>query len=363
MNKIIIYLAIAISLFISKSYAQETFESRAKTISNNIENITKSEKEALKSEIEIVNKQLDKKEITFDQAMAKKQELAEIRAKNIESKVAIEQQKLNDLVKEKVDGKIAEVEIPKSRRHGFSIKYGKKDSISNRQKSYNFGFKKRDSVINWENKYRTTIQIVFATGLNNLVTNNSIFNSDFRYFGSHFYEFGLTLNTRLSKTNNLLHLKYGYSVVFNNLRPTDNREFVVSGNQTNLQTSPIKLEDSRFRNAQIIFPIHLELDFTKPKVLDKQTIFDSHDAFRFGIGGYLGFTDETKQFSVISINKYVTESETKGDFNTYDFIYGLSTYVGFKATSLYLKYDLNPLFRNNAIKQNNISLGIRWDLN
>jgi hypothetical protein len=30
---------------------------------------------------------------------------------------------------------------------------------------------------------------------------------------------------------------------------------------------------------------------------------------------------------------------------------------------LYLKYDLNPMFKDNAIKQNNISLGVRFDFN
>ena len=346
MNKII-YLAIAVSLFITKSFAQNSFENRAKEIANNIENITKTEKVALKTEFEAVNQQLDKSEITFDQAMAKKQELANIRAKNIEDKVAIEQQKLNDLVKEKVDGKIAEVSKTK-KYDPFSI---------------GIRYRKKDSVISWENKNRTTIQLVFAAGLNNVLTNNSIAKSDFRYFGSHFYEIGMTLNTRLSKTNNLLHLKYGFGTVWNNLRPTDNREFIVTGNQTNLQTSAIKLEDSRFRNIQVIFPIHLEFDFTKPIEKDGKTFFDSHKKLRFGIGAFLGFTDESDQFSEISINKYFTETQTNGDFNTSNFIYGLSTYVGYKGTSLYLKYDLNPLFRNNVVKQNNISLGIRWDLN
>lgn len=347
MNKIIIYLTISISLFISKSFAQNSFENRAKEIADNIENITKTEKAALKTEIESINQQLDKSEITFDQAMAKKQELANIRAKNIEDKVAIEQQKLNDLVKEKVDGKIAEVSKTK-KYDPFSI---------------GIRYRKRDSVISWENKNRTTIQLVFAAGLNNVLTNNSIAKSDFRYFGSHFYEIGMTLNTRLSKTNNLLHLKYGFSAVLNNLRPTDNRQFIVSGDQTNLKTSTIKLEDSRFRNIQVIFPIHLEFDFTKPIENNGKTFFDSHKKLRFGLGGFLGFTDETDQFSEISINKYFTETQTNGDFNTSNFIYGLSTYVGYKGTSLYLKYDLNPLFRNNVVKQNNISLGIRWDLN
>ncbi|MGQ8571928.1 hypothetical protein, partial [Klebsiella pneumoniae] len=62
---------------------------------------------------------------------------------------------------------------------------------------------------------RTTSQFVFAMGLNNLVTNDKAAGSDFRYLGSHFYEWGGTYNTRLFKNNNLLHLKYGYSVMYN----------------------------------------------------------------------------------------------------------------------------------------------------
>ena len=54
---------------------------------------------------------------------------------------------------------------------------------------------------------------------------------------------------------------------------------------------------------------------------------------------------------------------TKGDFNSTDFIYGLSAYIGYESTSLYLKYDLNPLFKNNAVKQNNVSLALRFDFN
>jgi hypothetical protein len=38
---------------------------------------------------------------------------------------------------------------------------------------------------------------VLATGLNN--TNGDINKSDFRYLGSHFYEWGITYNTRISK--------------------------------------------------------------------------------------------------------------------------------------------------------------------
>jgi uncharacterized coiled-coil protein SlyX len=349
MRNFIVYLALLLCLFCTKMFAQEptiSFECRAKDIATNIENITKSEKEALKKEVESVNLQLEKNEITKLQADEMKQQLAEKRAKNIETRVAVEQQNLNELVQQKVDGKM--------------------DIDTLNRKVYKIGklkITKKDSVLVWQDKHRTTLQLVFAMGLNNVLTNNAIANSDFRYWGSHFYEVGLTLNTRLSKTNNLLHLKYGYSVVFNNLRPTDNREFVVLGNQTNLQTSPIKLEDSRFRNVQINFPIHLEFDFTKPKLINDKTIFDSHRTYRFGIGGYLGYNDEKTQYTETSMNHYYTKTETEGDYNTSNFIYGLSAYVGHQATSLYVKYDMNPLFKDNAVVQHNISLGVRFDFN
>ncbi|MBC7493558.1 MAG: hypothetical protein H7221_01025, partial [Flavobacterium sp.] len=62
-------------------------------------------------------------------------------------------------------------------------------------------------------------------------------------------------------------------------------------------------------------------------------------------------------------NGYQNETISTGDFNTSNFIYGTSAYLGYRETSLYLKYDLNPLFTSNVIRQNNISLGIRFDFN
>ena len=62
-------------------------------------------------------------------------------------------------------------------------------------------------------------------------------------------------------------------------------------------------------------------------------------------------------------NDYKTTQKTKGDYNVNNFVYGLSSYVGYRALSLYCKYDLNPIFQDNLTKENNISLGLRLDLN
>lgn len=348
MQKIIFYAMTLLCLFVSKAIAQETFEQRAKAIALRIEIITKEEKDALKEEVEAVNKLLDSGEISPEEADKRKLEFADIRAKNIENRVGMEEAKLTDLVREKVDGKLP----ANGRRTAFSI-YWEKDSP------------KRDSIRD-RGESRTTSQFVFAVGLNNAVTDgdlSSVEGSDYRVWGSHFYEWGVAFNTRLAKNHNLLHAKYGLSLMYNNLRPTDNRSFVVNGNKTTLETNPIHLKDSRFRNVYLVVPVHLELDFTKKRVTEKKTYFRSHESFRMGIGGYAGINVKSKQILHYEIDDHNVKERTKGDFNVNDFIYGLSAYVGYGEISLYMKYDLSPIFRNNAVDQNNISLGIRFDLN
>lgn len=354
MQKIIFYTVLLILTLTSAVFAQEkTFEERAKEISKQIEAITKEEKNALKVEIDAIDLQVKEAQITYEEGKDLKMKIAEKRANNIETKVAIEEEKLNQLIQEQVDGKV------KYATDSSSIRIGNKlyltfanDTIKYKQKEYK--------------EKRTTSQFVFAFGLNNLITEGeSLEKSDFRVAGSHFYEWGLTYNTRILKNANLLHAKYGFSVMYNNLRPTDNRLFVKNGNQTELQTASVDLKESRLRNVQLVFPLHFEFDFT-PKKLSKdgtKTYFRSHESFRIGLGGYGGFNLKSKQITKYELDGDKIKNKQKGNFNTTDFIYGLSAYVGYKTTSLYIKYDLNSLFKNNMIDQNNISLGLRFDFN
>ena len=341
-----------------------SFEKKVKAIGDEIKSITDNQKKVLKAEIEIIDKDFVKGIISKEKAEELKLIKAKECAANIETKVADEEKKLNQLIQDKVDGKIEEEAISKGRtkivlgiNNDSIYKYGREFNLT----SVKFYDSKEDKQI--RQSKRTTSQLVFATGINNLVTNGSVNKSDFKYLGSHFYEWGLTYNTRIFKNDNLLHAKYGFSLVYNNLRPTDNRSFVVNDNQTDLIINPVNLKDSRFRNVNLVFPIHLEFDFTKPEIKGDKTYFKSHNSFRLGIGGYLGANLKSKQITKYDLDGYKTLDRTRGDFNVNNFIYGLSTYIGYKATSLYLKYDLNPLFKDNLVKQNNISLGLRFDFN
>jgi hypothetical protein len=321
---------------------ERTFFFKVRTIERSIETITLDEKKALKVEVEAVNDQLEQGLITSEKAADLKIKLAETSAQNIERRVAVANQDLKNLIQEKVDGKLKE-----------------NDSI----KEYYFSFmsmKLKPKPI----EQRTSSQFVFAAGFNNLISNEQAAHSDFRYWGSHFYEWGLTFNTRIVKEHNLLHAKYGISLMYNNLRPTENRTFVVDGNQTNLTVSPIHLEDSRFRNVYLVAPVHLEFDLSGTKSKNDKKYFVTHKSLRLGFGGYSGVRIKSKQLLFYNdTDGNDVKNKTKGNFNSSDFIYGLSTYIGYKATSLYLKYDLNPMFKSNVIKQNNVSLGLRFDFN
>jgi hypothetical protein len=347
MQKIILYISIALLTLVNKVCAQEkTFEQKAKEIAVQIKTITEEEKKALKAEVEALDKAVELGKMTKEEAATSKAKIAEERAKNIETKIAEQEKALRELV----NGNVNE-EKPNDSLNKISF------SIDGRLKSKNFDKNKSEN--------KTTSQFVFAAGYNNLVTDNAVANSQFGYGRSGFYEWGITWNTRLSKNSNLIHLKYGVGFMYNQLHATDNRVFDDINNQTVLVDAGVETKANRtyFRNVYFVVPMHLEFDFSKTKVVNDKKIFKSHTGARFGIGGFVGVNTNSKQFIQYEQNGYRIREKQKGDFNVNDFTYGLSTYIGYKDASLYLKYDLNPIFKNNPVDQNNISLGIRFDWN
>ena len=61
-------------------------------------------------------------------------------------------------------------------------------------------------------------------------------------------------------------------------------------------------------------------------------IFKIEKGFRFGIGGFVGYNTNSKQFLSYEENGYRINERQKGNWNVNDWNYGLSTYVGYKQT-------------------------------
>ena len=168
MRNFTFYLAVALCALATKVHAQETFESKAKNIAEKIEKVTKDEKEALKVAVEAVNVKVDKGEINAQQAAAEKEALAKATAAKIESEVNRLNDELRTLVQDKVNGRIAASDTTKG-NHTYIFSIKRKDL---KGKKYEFNGERR-----------TTSQFVFAIGLNNVVTDGSVEDSDFRYPG------------------------------------------------------------------------------------------------------------------------------------------------------------------------------------
>lgn len=380
MQKIIMYAVVVLLSFISKLYSQErdstkvskeTFEQRTSKIANRIEFVTKSEKQALKVKVETIDSQLEKGQISKEEANRLKQEAAEISAMKIETEINKQNEKLQLLIQQKVDGEIASKNTNTTKKDSlligdkyYHVTYTVTDSTDIIKGFKEFLENKKRAKLKKYNK-RTTSQFVLAFGMNNLITEGESLNdSDYRVWGSRFFEWGLTLNSRIFKNHNLLHAKYGLSLMYNNLRPTDNRYFVKNGDVTELQTGFVNFEDVRFKNVYLTAPLHLEFDFS-PKKIDKEgnEYFRTHQSLRIGLGGYAGVRIKSKQILKYEEDDQKIKTKQKGDFNVNDFNYGLSAYIGYGQLSLYAKYDLNPLFKDNVVDQNNISLGLRFDFN
>lgn len=319
------------------------------TLEQSKQQIINKEKQLLKEEVEALISRQENNEITIEEAEKLKNEAAQKRALNIENKVAI------------IDNKIA---LLKRNETENILEEG--DQVVLRIGS---GNEEDDSFIylgkdNTKRKYdrRTKSFLTFAVGLNNAIEEGgSLEDSNFKIGGSRFVELGLTWKTRVLQESNWVRLLYGVSFQFNALKPTDNRLFVDQDNETVLVPFNGNLDKSKFRVSNLVVPVHFE--FGPSKKIEKKDYFrySTHNQFKFGIGGYAGLNLTARQILKFEENNNRVRQKIKGDFNTSDFVYGLSAYAGISDVSLYFKYDLNPLFKNNNPQLNNVSLGLRWD--
>ncbi|SDS05282.1 hypothetical protein SAMN05216503_1826 [Polaribacter sp. KT25b] len=366
-------LLILVLLCTTMAQSQEkTFEKEVIKISKRIEIITNQQKDSLKSKIIDIDKKLEKGEITKVTSETLKQEVAAYHARRIEILVGEQERLLQLLVQDKTNGKIATSEenetiTGEDDDNTFSIgnKIFKLNITEGDLEERNNKRKER-----WKEKNKkqrsTTTQFVFAMGVNNVLNNDkfsSLNDSEYKFWQSHFYELGWTWKTRLTREPSQLYFKYGFSFLWNNLRLEDNRIHVKNGDVTEIETYENKLSDSRLRHVQMNFPMHLEWDLSKNKIYDDGRVRDrTNNAVRLGVGGFFGFKLGTRQYLEYNDANGVEVEEVQFDnFNMNTVNYGLSAYLGYKSTSFYVKYDLNPLFKNT--KTRNISLGLRLDLN
>jgi len=312
--------------------------------------IENQEKKYLKAEIEIINKRLDNKEISAEEAEVLKKEAARKRASNIEDRLAI------------IDKRIELI-----RRNPYQENLEDYDdetvAISIGPKGLFIDLEKGESK---PPKYdiRTANRLIFAMGFNNAIGDGqSLDDSPFKLAGSGFVELGWEWQTRLFKNSNFVRLNYGLSFQWNKLNIKNDQYFVDNGDQTTLETFPLEVKKVKFRTSNLVVPVHFEFGPSRKKDYGNKIRFFTDNHFRIGIGGYGGVRLRSQQKIVYEDEEGDrVKDKQKRSFNGSNFVYGISGYIGWGDLSIYAKYDLSPLFKDQPFEQNNISLGVRLDL-
>ncbi|MBO0342922.1 MAG: hypothetical protein VX798_15205 [Bacteroidota bacterium] len=384
MKTITFYSAVLFLFLVSQvSFGQEDYQKKIETLKIEKQRVIDYEKSALKDEVKEINTRLRKGEITEAEAEELKKEAAEKRALNIENKVNI------------LENQIALLE----RNESFLVVTD--DFFDNQREFFGeeqdlLGLRYRRSDLPRRDR-RTYSKLVFAIGaLNTIIEDKPILELPHQILGSKSLELGLVWKTRVFKYSNWLRFTYGISFQSNGLK-TNNQLFVRDTEQVNTQTDPPivvlananevygsptgKLKKSKFRQTDLIFPIHFEFGASKKREYGDYVRYSTKNNFKIGIGGYFGINLETVQ--KIKFGNDFNPSEDGGAENLERVYFknsgarrksfvGLSAYAGRGNSTFYIKYDLTPNFPETQYytgegqitskKRNNISMGVRFEL-
>lgn len=339
-------------LILNKVHAQDTIQKTNKDIRIEYlekyrDTITNQEKDFLKTEVEVINQQLEQGEITKNKADSLKQDVAKKRALNIENRLVIIDNQI-DLLRRNDDT----YQAYSNKNQDVLVSFGKKNGLY---------IKSKDLPVKYD--IRTGNQLLFAIGFNNtLIDGQSLDDSPYKIGGSGFVELGWIWNTRVFKNSNFVRVNYGVSLQWNKLSIKDNLYFVANENQIALEEFPLDLKKAKFRTTSLVVPLHFEFGPSKMKDYGDRIRYFNDNQFKIGIGGFAGVNLSTQQKLKFKEHGDNQKRKDKTDFNTTNFVYGLSGYIGVGDFSVYAKYNLNELFKNQAVDQHNVSLGLRWAL-
>ncbi|HLW41003.1 MAG TPA: outer membrane beta-barrel protein, partial [Flavobacterium sp.] len=321
MKKIV---CIALLAFGFTANAQETDVVSILTNNQIIKTAYESETLTIKEKIEVVNEQVEEGHITENQAY------------QIISKMM-----------EQNENEVVEID------EDYDYDWGKE------QNPFDFAMGVEvDTVV----RYKKDVKPYIAFGVGNVATDGAFANSEFGYLRSNYFEWGIGVRVPFNQYNNKWGIRYGLGFKYNGLATTQNQQFVLNGNET--VTAPsvedLKNNTAYFRNTYITIPISLDFTTTSKTYNAANRKFDNKGGVNFGIGGYVGYNINSKQFlRYENADGYKIHERQKGNWNVTDFQYGVTAYAGLDWIKLVFKYDLNPVFKNNPTDQNYWSLGLQ----
>lgn len=313
------------------------------------ETIIQKEKDALKIEVENINIRLENGDITEAEAEKLKEQAADKHARNIENRLNILENTI-ELADRNVD------EQGKETKSGIFVGWDEeKNDFVIRTSGKSKEKKKRYD-------FRTETGVYLSWGFLDLVGDDDSYgNTPMSVGRSNSFEVGINQVTRVFKKSNFMRIKYGLSAQWNKLTPRGNMYLVDENGINTLEQFPTELRKSELRFTNIVIPVYFEFGPSKKIESGNYIRFSTAKQFKIGFGGYGGLNVGAMQKLKYKEDGKKTKQKIKKDYNTTDFVYGVGAYIGYDAFSLFAKYDLSPLFENQPVDKNLLSVGLRLD--
>jgi hypothetical protein len=203
----------------------------------------------------------------------------------------------------------------------------------------------------------TTTNLILDLGLNALANRGSGA-PDLRTLGSRYVNIGLNVAPRLGGKNSPLYVVFGPEFSFNNYMLEGNNKWVNQNGVTSVvpETNGRQYQKTKLATSTLTVPLMFQLNFRDKDAHTGR----SHDGFRVGVGGFVGY-----RLGSWTKLKYFEEGNTfkdknYGSYNLTDWQYGLQGIIGYRSLTFFAKYNLNDLFRENqGPKAQTVSFGVR----
>lgn len=203
------------------------------------------------------------------------------------------------------------------------------------------------------NQRHNAAYVVVDFGLNALVNKAGAGAPELRPEGSRYFNLGLNFRPRLGGKRSPLYLVGGPEFAFNNYMLEGNNKWV---NQNGITSVVPELTARQYQKTKLATST-----FTVPLMLQLRLRDEHHrGTFRLGAGGFVGYRlaswTKLKYFE----NGSTYKDKDYGSYNLTDWQYGLQASVGYGSLNLFVKYNLNDLFRAGQGPQaQTLSFGLR----
>ena len=340
---------------LEKQPLQDPLEAQIRKAKYTIDSIVSTQKRMLNKQLASVEDLLEQKKITSSDAKRLKEAL-EIRS----------QQQVKEFIYHQAQNLQLQLQKGIAKRASDSLRVSPQKALSS--PSYERVLAQVDSLAlqEKEDTYRRrytdrgeSFSPYIALSALNLASKEHFGDKRLSPLGSKSFEIGFYSNYRLKKNDNLLHLTYGLSWVYNSYKIRGDFYYDRQGGNTVLTPYSQELTKSKFRNHYLMLPVELEWDFSQSESYRGTSYFSTHQSFRLGVGVFLGVLLDDSQ----KLNWEASEDSYKlllrKNLRTNRTSCGLSAHIGYGQSSLYFRYSLSPLFVGNAVGEYPFSVGIR----